>query len=231
MITETINNENVKILIVDDEKELAGQISDSLELEGFKTRTLNNPLLIRSYIEDFDPSIILLDKLMPEKDGIDVLKEIRSDDFAKFTPIIMLTACAGKFDKIWAFKSGADDYICKPFDIDELIERVYAIKRRSAQSQKKVIGYNGLEIAIRGQFVSVGNTEVNLTVTEFNLLKELMKRKGEVLSRKEICLQVLGKEYTVERTVDVHIVSLRRKLKHVGEKIKTVRGVGYRLVS
>lgn len=226
-----MDNNSVRALIVDDERELAQQISETLEIEGFVTKTLNNPLLVEEAISDFNPNIILLDKLMPEKDGVEVLKDLRASESFRDIPVVMLTACATKFDKIWAFKTGADDYIVKPFDVDELVERVHAIKRRGGLSSQKVIGFDGLEIAVKGQFVTIGNTEVSLTTTEFNLLKELMKRKGEVISRKEICIQVLGKEFTVERTVDVHIVSLRKKLKHLGDKIHTVRGVGYKLIA
>jgi two-component system phosphate regulon response regulator PhoB len=177
------------------------------------------------------PSLIILDLMLPEMDGKDVCRALKSNPLTQSIPVLMLTARAEELDRIVGFELGADDYVTKPFSPRELILRVKAILRRKEPGQEgeKVIQIGDLLIDIERHQVSIKKRAIRLTSTEFKLLVELASRRGRVHTRDHLLNKVWG--YTYEgyaRTVDTHIRRLREKLGPVGDLIETIRGVGYR---
>lgn len=180
-------------------------------------------------MEKATPSLILLDIMLPNEDGLDILTKIRSNKMTAGIPVIMVTAKTSEMDKVKGLDLGADDYITKPFGVMELISRVKALLRRTQGTQEESQVRHG-EILLDNDkhAVYLGDTPCELTFKEFELLKYLMINKGIVLSRDKIMDQVWGFEYEGEsRTVDMHIKTLRQKLGTSGSCIKTVRNVGY----
>lgn len=177
------------------------------------------------------PDLVLLDIMLPDKDGIQILTEIRSDARLQHLPVIMLTAKTSQLDKIKGLDSGADDYITKPFDIMELSARVKALLRRCGDaSPKELTSYKDIRLDISSHKVYAGEQEVSLTYKEFELLKLLMENQGTVISRGKIMSIVWETDFEGEtRTVDVHIRTLRQKLGRCGDYIETVRNVGYKI--
>jgi len=217
-----------KILIVDDEQALASQLAENFSYEGFQSEYITNPTEIFSKIKEFGPDIIILDKMMPERNGIDVLRDIRSTEMISNIPIIMLTASCSKPELLNSYENGIDDFVAKPFDFEELKARVNALCNRLSQSPSR-IEFENISLCTKACSVKIDDMEIQLTLTEFNLLKILMSNKNEVLRREQLSQEVLGKAYSFSRTIDVHVLSLRNKLKNAASYIKTVRGVGYKL--
>lgn len=180
-------------------------------------------------LERATPSLILLDIMLPNEDGLEILTRIRADKATAGIPIIMVTAKTSELDKVKGLDLGADDYITKPFGVMELISRVKALLRRTQNTQEEAqIRHGEILLDNDKHAVYLGETICELTFKEFELLKYLMINKGIVLSRDKIMDQVWGFEYEGEsRTVDMHIKTLRQKLKVAGSCIKTVRNVGY----
>jgi DNA-binding response OmpR family regulator len=172
----------------------------------------------------------VLDLMMPEMDGLEVCRQLRGDSRTARLPIIMLTARAAEADRVVGLELGADDYITKPFSPRELVARVKAILRRTApQEPQQVIRRGDLLIDIDRREVSYQQTPIPLTATEFRILQFLAGRPGRVLSRDEIIDAALGRDAAVtDRTIDVHLTSIRKKLGPGGEMIETVRGFGYK---
>ncbi|MDD7363706.1 MAG: response regulator transcription factor [Peptoniphilus sp.] len=177
------------------------------------------------------PQLILLDIMLPGQDGLEILDCIRSNDATRDVPVIMLTAKSSELDKIVGLDKGADDYVVKPFSVLELIARVKAVLRRAEpRNDPYTIEIDGVEINDRERTVRVDGEEVNLTYKEFELLLYLFKNKNIVLHREKIMAQVWGYDFEGEsRTVDVHIASLRHKLKDKAYLIETVRNIGYKV--
>ena len=175
------------------------------------------------------PALILLDIMLPNEDGMDILKKIRSNKETAEIPVIMVTAKSTELDKVKGLDSGADDYMTKPFGIMELISRVKALLRRTSKAQDEtVIEYKNIVIDNDKRSVLADGSPCELTFKEYELLKYLLINKGIVLSRDKIMNQVWGFDYEGEtRTVDMHIKTLRQKLGEHGGIIKTVRNVGY----
>lgn len=175
------------------------------------------------------PALVLLDIMLPNEDGLDILAKIRSDKNTRRVPVIMVTAKTSELDKVKGLDLGADDYISKPFGVMELISRVKALLRRAGEGQEQSrISYENILIDNDRHAVSVDETPCELTFKEFELLKYLVINRGIVLSRDKIMNQVWGFDYEGEtRTVDMHIKTLRQKLGTAGAHIKTVRNVGY----
>lgn len=223
-----------KILIVEDDATLADTLVDNLQEEGyevFSTRDGENALaLIRSKL----PDLIVLDIMLPTLDGLSVCRIIRKDPSTLHIPIIMLTARGTEVDKIVGLESGADDYIVKPFGLGEFLARVRAVMRRmpGRPALQDELLSGDLRVDLAGRRVFRGNQELRLSHKEFDLLSELMRNQGAVLSRDLILTKVWGYEYFGDkRTVDVHVRWLREKIEDDASKpqrIVTVRGVGYR---
>ena len=168
--------------------------------------------------------------MLPDKDGMEILHELRSNARTERLPIIMVTAKSGQIDKIKGLDGGADDYITKPFDIMELISRVNALLRRVAPETSDLITYKKMTLALSERTVSVSGKPVTLTYKEFEILRLLAENRGKVLTRDTLMNRVWGTEFEGEsRTVDVHIRTLRQKLGEAAEYIETVRNVGYKL--
>ena len=216
-----------KILIVEDEESIAELEKDYLELSGFEVEIENDGEagLKRAISEEFD--LFILDLMLPGVDGFEICKKIRE---TKNTPVIMISAKKDDIDKIRGLGLGADDYITKPFGVMELVSRVKAVLRRSAKKVKTVLVYKNIELDENKHTVLVDGAEVDLTYKEYEILKHLIRNKGIVLTRDRLMEIVWGYNFEQgNRTVDVHIQSLRKKLGTAGEHIKTIRNVGYKV--
>ena len=225
---------NEKILVVDDEEHIAELISYNLSSNGYKVITANNGIdAVKVAIEE-KPSLILLDLMIPGKDGYDVCKEVRSNNEIRNTPIIMLTAKSEELDKILGLELGADDYITKPFSVRELLARVKAVLRRFSivEPESNVLVFGDLTADFDKREILVKDKKLELTLKEFELLEILIRNKGKILTRDTLLDKIWGYEYIGEtRTVDVHIRYLRKKIEADDKNpklIETIRGVGYR---
>lgn len=220
-----------KILVVDDEKPIADILKYSLEREGFKVITAYDGEEALKLTFEKKPDLIILDIMLPQKDGFTVCREIR---MKMSVPIIMLTAKETEIDKVLGLELGADDYVTKPFSTRELIARIRAILRRIAEekpSKEEIIRCGEIEIYLKKAEVKKGPKTLNLTYREFALLCFLAKNSGYVFSRNKLLTQVWGYDYYGdERTVDVTVRRLREKVEDNPSKpqyIKTKRGIGY----
>lgn len=177
------------------------------------------------------PDLALLDIMLPDEDGLTVLKKVRNNSQTANLPVIMLTAKGSEYDRVIGLDNGADDYLPKPFGMMELVSRIRAVLRRSERVQKREVEQLGDIILDAGKhMVTVNGIEVALTYKEFHLLQCLMKHKGLVMTRDQLLSQIWGYDFDGEtRTVDVHIRTLRQKLGKAGECIETIRGVGYKV--
>ena len=224
-----------RILVVDDESDVTELLEYKLEQEGYRVATLNDPLACIAKVREFEPELVLLDIMMPELSGIQLCRIIRADPSIKDIPIIFLSARGEVEDRIKGLEAGAEDYISKPFNTNELLLRTSKMLRRSG-SRSEPAGQSRIEIA--GVVIdedlhqlTVDGKNVILTATEFRLLKLLMERKGRVQSRDHLLVNVWHYDTDIEtRTVDTHVRRLREKLGQHAHMIETVRGVGYRAV-
>lgn len=175
--------------------------------------------------------MILLDIMLPEEDGLEILKKIRSTSSTQRIPVIMLTAKSAEYDKVIGLDMGADDYIPKPFGMMELISRIKAVLRRTDPEQNAdVFTHGDLAVSVSRHEVTVNGEPVTLTLKEFELLCTLLKNRGIVLTRDRLLNEIWGYSFDGEsRTVDVHVRKLRQKLGTAGECIETVKGVGYKI--
>ena len=221
------------IAIVDDELDILDLVAINLEKSGFQTAKFEDASGLLNFLESEIPNLIVLDLMLPDIDGFDVCKNLKKNDRFSSIPIIMLTAKGEETDRILGLEFGADDYVIKPFSPRELVARVKAVLRRSdlKQQEKEVlIIAKILKINTNKFEVFVEDRKINLTSTEFNLLKLLTKRIGWVYSRNQILDHLWGNEKIVlDRTVDVHIKNLREKLGQAGKFIKNIRSVGYKI--
>lgn len=225
---------NEKILVVDDEEHIAELISYNLTSNGYKVITANDGNDAVKLAVEEKPNLILLDLMIPGKDGYDVCKDVRSNSEVRNTPIIMLTAKSEELDKILGLELGADDYITKPFSVRELLARVKAVLRRFSISEPEsnILVFGNLNADFDKREILVNNKKLDLTLKEFELLEILIRNKGKILTRDTLLDKIWGYEYIGEtRTVDVHIRYLRKKIELDDKNpklIETIRGVGYR---
>ena len=224
-----------RILVVDDESDVTELLEYKLEQEGYRVETLNDPLACIAKVREFEPELVLLDIMMPELSGIQLCRIIRADPITKEIPIIFLSARGEVEDRIKGLEAGAEDYISKPFNTNELLIRISKMLRRSGSrsepAEKSRIEIAGVVIDEDLHQLTVDGKNVILTATEFRLLKLLMERKGRVQSRDHLLVNVWHYDTYIEtRTVDTHVLRVREKLGQHAHMIETVRGVGYRAV-
>jgi two-component system phosphate regulon response regulator PhoB len=225
---------SIRIFVVDDEQDLTDLLHYQLGKEGFKVKFSNNPYQALGDARDFSPDLIILDVMMPDLDGFQLLRMIRADNLLQKTPVIMLTAKTDLEHRIKGLEQGADDYIGKPFDSQELVLRIRSILKRTAESKKdddRRIIFGKLLLDKEDHSISIAGQKIDFTLTEFNLLHYFLKRRGRVQTRDNLLLGVWKFDADVEtRTVDVHIRRVRKKIQNSDLEIETIRGVGYRLV-
>lgn len=215
------------IYLVEDDKSIRNLVEYALREKGYEVCGFFDGSNIVEKVRDNNIDLLILDIMLPEKDGLSILKEIR--EFSNL-PIIMLTARTDEFDKVTGLDLGADDYITKPFSILELISRVKAVLRRSKKKYTDDLTYKEISLNTSKRRVKVLDKKIDLTYKEFEMLLLLMSNVGNVISREDFLLKIWGYDYEGEtRTVDVHIASLRSKLKETGKYIHTVRNLGYKL--
>jgi len=217
------------IYIVEDDKNIR-------EIETFALKNSGHTIVDFEFAKDFFkkvaekvPNLIILDIMLPDEDGLDILKKLRSVSETRKIPIIMITAKTTEIDKVKGLDLGADDYITKPFGVMELISRVKALLRRSADMEtEKFLSLNNIFLDNEKHAVYVDGNLCELTFKEYNLLKFLMINTGIVMSRDVILDRIWGLDFEGEsRTLDMHIKTLRQKLGEAGSRIKTIRNVGY----
>lgn len=214
------------IYVVEDDRAIRNLVTYALTEKGYQVKSFEDGLSIVKEIRENPCELLLLDLMLPGKDGVSILKELR--EFSDI-PVIILTAKTDEFDKVLGLESGADDYITKPFSILELLSRVKAILRRVNKVDEDHITYKNLSINTKKRTVKVGGEKIDLTYKEFEMLNLFMNNIGNVVTREDFLLKIWGYDYQGEtRTVDVHIASLRSKLKDAGAYISTVRNLGYR---
>ncbi len=222
------------IYCVEDEKNIAELLKYALESSNFEVKIFDTISSFKQSLNEL-PKLILLDVMLPDGNGIELLKELKNNEQYKDIPIIMLTAKGSEFDKILGLDTGADDYVTKPFSVIELISRIKAVLRRfnnvrPVKAMDSILSISGLNLNPEKHEVSFNNNKIKLTSKEFELLKKLMSNPNIVLTRDTLLEDIWGYDYYGEtRTVDVHIRSLRSKLPSEFNNIKTIHGVGYKL--
>lgn len=218
------------IYLVEDDENIREFVLYALNGQGFTAQGFDRPSRFFSALDRQLPELVLLDLMLPEEDGLSVLRQLRKNTATRDLPVIILSAKGSEFDKVLGLDNGADDYLPKPFGMMELLSRIRAVLRRSS-GKKAPQEYTAGELVVRpaNRQTLVEGKDVPLTPKEFEILHLLISRPGLVLSRSQIQDHVWGMEYLGEtRTVDVHIRTLRQKLGPCGRQIETVRGVGYR---
>ena len=222
-----------RILIVEDEITISRLIAVSLRRAGYDCTVANDGSTAADLIAEHDFDLALLDIMLPEEDGLSILKKLRANPATKRLPVMMLTAKDSEYDKVLGLDSGADDYVPKPFGMMELMARIKALLRRSGSTPEegnKDYNVGKLYVSPSRHQVKVDGNEVSLTLKEFELLCFLLENDGMVLTRDKILARIWGYDFDGEtRTVDVHVRTLRQKLGECGSLIETVRGVGYKI--
>ena len=218
------------IYCVEDESSIRDLMLYTLKASGFDARGFESGSEFWPAIKEQMPSLIILDVMLPDEDGLSILKALRSSPVTMDIPVIMATAKDSEYDKVIGLDSGADDYLSKPFGMMEMVSRIKAVLRRAAPKQTKVLVCGGISLDKSRHSVSVYGTPVSLTLKEYELLKLFMENPDRVFSREVLLSEIWGNDFIGEtRTVDVHIGTLRTKLAQTGNLIETVRGVGYRM--
>ncbi|MDF1612915.1 response regulator transcription factor [Stygiobacter electus] len=220
-----------KILIVDDEEDILQLLKYNLEKNRFEVLIAKNGYEALQKME-FKPDLVILDLMMPIIDGFETLKKIKENEELKSIPVILLTAKATESNEIASLNIGASDFIQKPVSINKLIARIKANLRKNIEDRftdKENISIDGLKIEVDKFLVTIDNEPIDLSKTEFWILHLLTSNKGKVFSRSKILDKVWGDNvYVTERTVDVHLLKIRKKLKNYAEYIETIKGIGYR---
>ena len=219
------------VYILEDDDNIRKLINYSLKSQGFEVQDFALPSAFWTALQTKNPDLLLLDIMLPEEDGISILKKLRSNPKTSTIPVIMLTAKDSEYDVVTGLDAGADDYVTKPFGMMALVSRIKAVLRRYEKnnSQKELLQSGSLKIDENQHTVFNDNQQLFLTVKEFDLLVLLLKNRGNVLSRQQLLEHIWDISAHVEsRTVDVHIRTLRQKLGDAGNSIETIRGVGYK---
>ena len=221
------------IAVVDDEPDLLELLSHNLKKSGYTVKTFTTASGFRRSLKKSRPDLIILDLMLPDMNGFDVCRQLKKNEETASIPVIMLTAMTDETDKVTGLELGADDYVTKPFSIKELVARVRVIFRRIDKSEKQdsdtLSLTDALKLDLNKYKVFVEKRPVDLTTTEFRILHLLSEKPGWVYSREQIMDYLWGDEKAIlDRTIDVHIRNLRKKLGKAGKHIKNVRGIGYK---
>ena len=224
------------IYCVEDEQNICELEVYTLQSVGLDAKGCSTGKELFEELENKLPQLVLLDIMLPDEDGLNILRRLRSDERYAHIPVIMATAKGTEFDKVKGLDCGADDYIAKPFGMLEMVARIKAVLRRcegrGVQQAVQIIKRDNLEVNLEEHKVIVDGEEVVLTLKESELLKKFLLHSGIVFSRDKLLNDIWGYEFTGEtRTVDVHIRTLRQKLGSAGDLVETIRGVGYRMAA
>ena len=220
-----------KILIIEDEPDLRELLSFTLSREGYDVMEAETAETALQMLDSTLPDLAIVDWMLPGMDGIELVKRLRRDDVTEDLPIIMLTARGEEPDKLKSFDVGIDDYITKPFSPRELLARIKALLKRSGAPENNVLESNGIQLDLNSHRVTINGQEIHTGPTEYRLLELLVRNPDRVFNRNQLLDRVWGRGvYVEERTVDVHILRLRKLLKPFGldRAVQTVRSVGYR---
>ena len=217
------------IYLLEDDSSIRDFVLYTLNSQGMQACGFGLPSEFWAAMETQVPSLILLDWMLPEEDGISVLKKIRGSSRTEKIPVMLLTAKGSEYDKVVGLDSGADDYMAKPFGMMEMLSRIRALLRRT-QTEPTIYRLGALQVDPVAHIVEVEGAQITLTQKEFEVLCLLLKKRGQVISREQLIESVWGYTFTGEtRTVDVHIRTLRQKLGNEGGCIETIRGYGYKI--
>lgn len=219
------------IYLVEDDDSIRELVIYTLHSTGMEAQGFAVPSAFWTAMAEQEPDLVLLDIMLPEEDGLEVLKKIRSNTATKHLPVIMLTAKGTEYDQVIGLDCGADDYVTKPFGMMALMARIKAVLRRSEKADgEKILQFGDLQVNPKRHLISAGGTQIGLTLKEFELLCLLLENQGVVFTRDQLLNRIWGYSFDGEsRTVDVHVRHLRQKLGDCGAYIETVRGIGYRL--
>jgi DNA-binding response OmpR family regulator len=220
-----------RILVVDDEPDIVELIRHHLIREHYEVVTASDGSAALAQARATPPDLVVLDLMLPGVDGLEICRKLKSDTRTANVPIIMLTAKGEESDAVIGLSQGADDYVRKPFGVKELVARVAARLRAAEQRAEdaKVLRFGDLLIDSVKHEVQLDDEPLHLTLTEFKLLRHLVRHKGRAFTRNELLNAVLGRDaYVIDRNVDVHVATLRKKLGPYGEYIQTIRGLGYK---
>lgn len=219
------------IYCVEDDSSIRDLMIYTLTIAGFQAKGFADSVEFWENMKTVTPELILLDIMLPGEDGITILKKLRSSALTATIPVIMATAKGSEYDRVIGLDLGADDYLCKPFGMMEMVSRIRAVLRRTTYPERRsFLSYGAITMDQSRHVVLVEGREIALTLKEYDLLKLFMEHIGLVFTRDQLLASVWDQDYSGEtRTVDVHIGTLRTKLGESGEAIRTVRGVGYRL--
>lgn len=218
------------VLIIEDDRSLAEVVAYNLTREGYEVLQAHDGQDGVAQAKRKQPKLVVLDLMLPVLDGLEVCRRLRADNATKNIKILMLTAKAEESDQLVGFTLGADDYVTKPFSVKVLLERIKVLCRRDADdSDRELVSTQGVVVDPNRHRVTVNDAPITLTRSEFKLLEVLARQPGRVFTRAELIDSALGEDTLVlERTIDVHIRSLRKKMDQSADLIETVRGVGYR---
>ena len=220
------------LLVIDDEPEIVRLLDYALTQAGYLVITARDGEAGLAAARKHAPDLVLLDVMMPGIDGLDVCRKLKGDPMTAGALVLMLTAKAEEGDRVLGLELGADDYLTKPFGMKELLARVKALLRRAEAPTlaAEILKAGSITLDAGRRTVKVSGKLAELTATEFDLLRALAARRGKVLSREDLIQAARGAEATItDRTIDVHIAALRRKLGKAAEQLETIRGVGYKL--
>jgi DNA-binding response OmpR family regulator len=224
-----------RILVIEDEPQMLLGLRDNLELEGYEVQTAADGDEGLARAASFSPDLVILDVMLPKKNGFDVCRELRAR--SNSTPIVMLTARSAETDKVLGLELGADDYVTKPFSITELLARVRAVLRRTtggAKPASEIVKIGDIEVDFKLHQARRGKTRIEFTAREFDLLRYFVQHIGQVVTREQILNEVWGyEEFPTTRTIDNFVAKLRQKIEraaHAPEHILTIHGSGYKFV-
>ncbi len=218
------------IYCVEDDTSILDLLTYSLKQTGYEVKGFSSAVSFIKETQKNKPNLVLLDLMLPDGNGFDILKNLKSNPSTSNIPVIILTAKNNEFEKVTGLDLGADDYMTKPFSIIELIARIKAVLRRYENVNGETLQYKNLVLYTKKHIVIANENKIQLTLKEYELLKKLMQNTGIVLTREQLLEDIWGYEYYGEtRTVDVHIRTLRAKLTPECDYITTIRGVGYKI--